>query len=331
MQKFLNDPDEFVDDVLHGVLAAHPRHLTSGTAARSVIRANPPRDQVPIVTGGGSGHLPLFFGYVGDGLVTAAAVGGVFNSPSADLVLSCIRDVDNGSGVLLLYGNYGGDVMNFDLAAELAAAEGIRTVTMLAADDVASAPLAERHRRRGVAGIALLYKLAGAASARGDSLDTISSLLQRATDRLVTVGVALSPCILPAVGRPTFELPAGQMEIGAGLHGEPGVRRESLTQASVIVNQVLELLLNDNGPVAGDRVALLVNGLGSTPLEELYLISGICHDQLRKAGIEVVVPFVGNFATSLEMGGASVSLLPVDDEMQTLLGAPCHAPVMTLW
>src|SRR5579871_867310 len=227
MQKLINQPDAFVDQMLDGVLAAHPDQLKRAeNDPRAIVRADAPvAGKVGIATGGGSGHLPVFMGYVGEGLADGAAIGNVFASPSADQMLEVTRAISSGAGVLYVYGNYGGDVMNFDLAAELAGAEGIQVATVLGADDVASAPKGEEQRRRGIAGIFFLYKVAGAAAARGGSLAEVHAVTARAAANVRSMGVALAPCTLPAAGVPTFDLPDGQMEIGMGIHGEPGVRR----------------------------------------------------------------------------------------------------------
>ena len=226
MQKLINDPKDFVDEVLQGILKAHGDDLKLAGGPRGIVRADAPvRGKVAIVTGGGSGHLPVFMGYVGRGLADGAAIGNVFASPSAEQMLSVVRAIDGGRGVLFLYGNYGGDVLNFGLASELAEAEGIRTETVTAADDIASAPKGDESRRRGIAGIFFLYKVAGASAEEGSDLDAVKAVTEHAAANLRSFGVALAPCIIPAVGHANFELPPGEMEIGMGIHGEPGVRR----------------------------------------------------------------------------------------------------------
>jgi len=326
MQKIINEPKAFVDEMLEGVLLAHPGKLRA-PARRVIVRADSPRPgKVAIVTGGGSGHLPLFMGYVGTGLADGAAVGDVFASPSAEQVLEATKAVDGGAGVLFLYGNYSGDVMNFDLAAELADAEGIPTATLLAADDVASAPKGSEDRRRGVAGIAFLYKVAGARAEEGADLAEVLAVAQRAAAGLRSMGVALSPCTLPAAGRPTFTLPEGEMEIGMGIHGEPGVRRGPLQAADEIAEQLVAQLLPDLPYEEGGEVAVLVNGLGATPKEELYVLYRSVAPRLAAAGLSVARVWVGEYATSLEMAGASVSLMRLDRELKQLLDAPCESP-----
>ena len=326
MQKIINEPRAFVDEMLEGVLLAHPDALRAA-ADRVIVRADAPRPgKVGIVTGGGSGHLPLFMGYVGFGLADGAAVGDVFASPSSEQILEATRAVDGGAGVLYLYGNYSGDVMNFDLAAELAQAEGTEVSTVLGADDVASAPAASAARRRGVAGITFLYKLAGAHAEEGGSLPEVVAVAERAAAGLRSMGVALSPCVVPAAGRPTFSLPAGEMEIGMGIHGEPGVRRAALEPAHQIAEQLVDQIVRDLPYQTGDEVAVLVNGLGATPREELYVLYRSVHAALAGAGLSVRRTWVGEYATSLEMAGASVSVLRLDEELHRLLEAPCESP-----
>jgi dihydroxyacetone kinase len=326
MQKILNDPERFVDEMLEGIVVAHGSELRR-VGPRGIVRAGAPAaGKVAIVTGGGSGHLPVFMGYVGRGLLDGAAIGEVFASPSAEQMLEVTEAVSAGAGVLYLYGNYGGDVMNFDLAAELADASGIEVRTFLAADDVASAPPERAARRRGIAGIFLLYKVAGAAADRGLSLDDVHAVTARAADGLRTMGVALSPCTIPAAGKPTFELPDGQMEIGMGIHGEPGVRRGALEPADRIADELVDAILADRDWPAGSRVAALVNGLGATPKEELYILYRQVAARLAERDLAVHRVWIGEYATSLEMAGASVSLMAVDDELAALLDHPVATP-----
>lgn len=328
MQKILNAPSAFVDETLEGIVLAHPgRYRMVGR--RGIVRGDAPvAGKVAIVAGGGSGHLPLFLGYVGRGLIDGTAVGGVFSSPSADTMLEVTQAIHGGAGVLYLYGNYGGDVMNFDLATEYAKDEGIEVRTILGADDVASAPPDRADRRRGIAGIHLLYKVAGARAAEGATLDEVEAVTRRAAAGLRTMGVALSSCTLPEAGVPTFDLPAGEMEIGMGIHGEPGVRRGPLESADRIAEELVGAIVADLPFAAGDEVAVLVNGLGATPKEELYLLYRRTHHLLAEAGIRVHRVIVGEFATSLEMAGASISLLRLDDELKRLVDAPADSPFM---
>jgi dihydroxyacetone kinase len=329
VQKLINDPDDFADQVLEGILAAHGDQLRRADDPRAIVRADAPvSGKVAIATGGGSGHLPLFMGYVGRGLADGAAVGNVFASPSADQMLAVARAVDGGAGVFFLFGNYSGDSLNFGLAKELAEAEGIPVETLAAADDVASAPRGEEARRRGVAGIFFLYKIAGACAEAGGDLAEVKAVTQRAADGLRSMGVALSACTVPAAGRPTFDVPAGEMEIGMGIHGEPGVRRGPLQTADEIADQLVSTLLADLPYERGDRVDVLVNGLGATPVEELYLLYRRAAVRLDEAGVQARRVWVGEYATSLEMAGASISLLRVDDELARLLDAPATSPFL---
>ncbi|MDO8108350.1 dihydroxyacetone kinase subunit DhaK [Isoptericola sp. b441] len=328
MKKIINKPEDFVDEFVEGILLAHPDLVkTPGDDLRVLVRADAPlTGKVGIVTGGGSGHLPLFKGYVGKGLCSGVAIGNVFSSPSSDQIFEATKAVDGGAGVLYLYGNYGGDVFNFDLAGDLAELEGIETRTVLGRDDVASQPKDRRLDRRGVAGIFFAYKAAGAAAERGDSLDQVAAVAEDVVDHTATMGVGLAPTILPTTGRPSFELPDGEMEIGIGIHGEPGSRRGPLETADEIADHVVGALLEDLGLGEGARVAVLVNGLGATPLEELYLLYRRTHQILAERGIEIVRPYVGEYATSLEMAGASISLLELDDARLQLLDAPALSP-----
>ncbi|MET4638415.1 dihydroxyacetone kinase family protein [Mycetocola sp. 2940] len=328
MRKIINDPANFVDEFLAGIVAAHPSSYRFASAdGRAVIAADAPTaGRVGIVTGGGSGHLPLFMGYVGSGLATGAAIGNVFSSPSPAQILRTTQAVDGGAGVLYLYGNYGGDIYNFDLAAEAAAAEGIRTTTVLGYDDILSAPASAARTRRGVAGLVFAYKIAGASAARGDDLETVERFANAAVDGTRTAGVGLAPTILPAAGKPTFELAEGEMEVGVGIHGESGVRKAAIEPADAIADDLFDRMKDEVGVGPGARLAVLINGLGATPLEELYVLYARVAQRITDAGATVVHNFIGEYATSLEMAGASISLLVVDDDLEQLLAAPASSP-----
>ena len=328
MRKIINDPNDFVDEVVDGILAAHPRMLRAVTSdRRALARADAPiAGHVGIVTGGGSGHLPLFLGYVGEGLCTAVAVGNVFSSPSSEQILAATRAAHGGAGVLYLYGNYGGDVMNFDLAGELALDEGIETETVLGTDDVASAPPSRAAERRGVAGLFFAYKCAGAAAEQGRKLKDVAAVAQAAVTDTRSMGVGLSPTILPAAGKPTFELGPDEMEIGIGIHGERGVRRGRLETADRIAEDLLGKISEDLALSRGDEVTVLVNGLGATPLEELYVLYRYVSRSLEAKGVRIRRPYVGEFATSLEMAGASLSVMRVTPDLAPLLDAPALSP-----
>jgi phosphoenolpyruvate---glycerone phosphotransferase subunit DhaK len=326
MKKLLNDPAAYADQTLTGLCRAHPEfYRLSPESPRVVMR---PDSSVPgrvgIVTGGGSGHLPVFTGYIGRGLLNACAIGDVFASPSADEMAIAMRAASGGAGVLRLYGNYGGDIMNFDMAGEMLDLEGITSTTVKVADDVASAPFAEREKRRGVAGMVYAFKIAGAAADKGFNLQEVTRLGQKAADNSRSMGVALSPCIVPMAGKPTFTLEESEMEIGMGIHGEPGVRRGELKRADVVADEMLDTILAECSLKTGNRVSVLVNSLGATPLEELYILFARVADRLDKVGAQIVMPLVGRYATSMEMAGASITVLLLDPELEELLRAPAE-------
>ncbi|MEU6572693.1 dihydroxyacetone kinase subunit DhaK [Streptomyces sp. NPDC046805] len=328
MKKIINKPEDFVDEMIEGILLAHPdRVKTPGDDRRILVRADAPvTGKVGIVTGGGSGHLPLFKGFVGQGLCSGVAIGNVFSSPSSQQCFEATKAVDGGAGVLYLYGNYGGDVFNFDLAVDLAELEDIKTRTVLGRDDVASQPKERKNDRRGVAGIFFAYKAAGAAAERGDTLDEVAAIAEDVVEHTATMGIGLSPTILPTTGAPSFDLPDGEMEVGIGIHGEPGIHRGPLETADAITDRIVDALVSDLEIVSGDRVAVLVNGLGATPLEELYLMYRRTHQVLSERGVTIERKYVGEYATSLEMAGASISLLKLDDARLELLDAPASSP-----
>ena len=324
-KKLINDPKTIIEEMLEGVVAAHPRHLRQlPDSPRSVVAVEGPRaGKVGLVVGGGSGHEPSFLGFVGRGLADAAAVGNVFASPPPDPIVACAKAVDGGAGVLFVYGNYAGDVMNFDMAAELAGLDGLETRTVVSTDDIASAPRAARDKRRGVAGNLFVFKVAGAACDAMKPLAECERLTRKANDRTFTVGVALSPCSLPHTLTPNFEIGADEMEIGMGIHGEPGVSREPVGTADAVVDDIMDRIFAEMPAQRGDRVAVLVNSLGATPLMELYLLNRRVHQRLAARGIGVHGTWVGPYCTSLEMAGASVTLMLLDDEMAELLDRPC--------
>jgi dihydroxyacetone kinase-like protein len=327
MKKFLNKPEHFVDEMIQGIMAAHPKQLTYvNDDLRCVVSATGKAGKVGIATGGGSGHLPLFLGYVGEGVLDGCSVGGVFQSPSAEQMFEVTKAIDKGAGVLYIYGNYGGDVMNFDMAAEMADMEDIRVEQVVAGEDVASSKKGEEHKRRGVAGIFFVYKVAGACAADLKTLDEVKRVAQKAADNVRTMGVALSPCIVPEVGKPSFSIGENEMEIGMGIHGEPGIEKGPLKSADEVVQQMLDAIVADLPYNKGDEVAVLMNGLGATPKEELYIMYRKVHEMLQEKGISVFHVYVGEFATSMEMAGASISLLKLDDELKTYLAKPARTP-----
>jgi dihydroxyacetone kinase-like protein len=328
MKKFINDPERVVDDMLEGLLLAHSDQLRSVRGDnRSLVRADAPvQGKVAIATGGGSGHLPLFLGYVGKGMLDGVSVGEIFASPSAQKMLDVTRSIHGGKGVLYIYGNYGGDVMNFDTAVEMAETEDIRVETVIATDDVASMPKGLEQQRRGVAGMFYLYKLAAAKAEAGADLGEVKRIAEKANARVRTMGVALSSCVLPAVGHPTFEIGDDEMEIGMGIHGEPGIHRGKIETADEVAKTLVSSILADLPIGKGEKVSVLVNGLGATPLEELYIVYRAVHKHLEEKGITVHSRYIGEFATSMEMAGLSVSLLHLDEEMIELVDHPFRTP-----
>ncbi|MGS4946097.1 dihydroxyacetone kinase subunit DhaK [Meridianimarinicoccus sp. RP-17] len=325
MKKILNAPEAYVDEMLSGLIAAHPEYYRlHGESGKVVARATPGKaGKVGIVTGGGSGHLPVFTGYVGTGLLDACAIGDVFASPSAEQMADAIRAADQGAGVLRLYGNYGGDVMNFDMAGDLVEFDDIACTTVLLTDDVASAPPAEAEKRRGVAGMVYAFKIAGAAAEEGRDLDAVTAVAQKAADACRSIGVALSSCTVPQAGKPTFDIADDEIEMGMGIHGEPGVWRGKLRTADQIAGEMIDRLLADMPLGQGDRVSILVNSLGATPPEELYILYNVVKARLEGEGATIVMPLVGRYATSMEMAGVSFTLIKLDDELESLLKAPC--------
>jgi dihydroxyacetone kinase-like protein len=329
VKKILNDPVEFVAEMLDGLLKAHSDLLSCAAGDRQcIVRAGSPVEgKVALATGGGSGHLPVFLGYVGKGLLDGCAVGDVFQSPSADRMLEVTKHIHGGKGVVYIYGNYGGDVMNFDMAAEMAdMEEDIDVRTVLVRDDVASAPPEQADRRRGVAGMVFAFKVAGAKADLGGSLDEVEAIAHKALDNIRTMGVALSPCTVPAAGRPTFTIGEDEMEIGMGIHGEPGVKREQLQSADVIAERIVTTILADIALAAGDEVAVMVNSLGATPPEELYILFRKVHQMLNDQSVGVYRAYIGEFATSMEMAGASITLFKLDAELKALLDHPAQSP-----
>lgn len=334
MKKILNTPENFVNEMLEGIYTAHPDMVKPAAGnLHCLVSEKKTKGKVGIATGGGSGHLPLFLGYVGAGMLDGCSIGDVFQSPSAEQMLNITKEIDSGAGVLYIYGNYNGDIFNFDTAAEMAGfEENIRVESVVTGEDVASPSPSEtggKNVRRGVAGIFFVYKCAGAAAAEMMSLDEVKRIAEKACANVRTMGVALTPCIVPRVGRPTFQLGENEMEIGMGLHGEPGMRRGKLLKADEIVDEMIAPIINDITFIAGDEVAVLVNGLGATPLEEQYVMYRRVAHVLKGKGISVFKVYVGEYATSMEMAGASISLFRLDEELKRLLAAPANTPFFT--
>jgi dihydroxyacetone kinase-like protein len=329
MRKFLNDPEQVVKESLVGLAAAHGDLLRYDAENQVVIRKDAPRQgKVALVSGGGSGHEPLHGGFVGIGMLDAACPGEVFTSPVPDQMLAATKAVNGGAGVIHIVKNYTGDVMNFKLAAEEAADEGIEVESVLIDDDVAVQDSLYTAGRRGVGATVLAEKIAGAAAERGDSLAEVAALARRVNDRSRSFGVALSSCTPPAAGKPIFELPEGEMEVGIGIHGEPGRRRSQLGSAHEIAATMVEAVVSDLKPASGSRVLVFVNGMGGTPLLELYLLYGEVERQLREANLQPVRNLVGSYITSLEMAGASLTLLELDGQLTELWDAPVRTPAL---
>ena len=324
-KKLINNPKAIIEEMLEGVIKAHPRHLTQIPGhPRAVVARNGPRPgKVGLVIGGGSGHEPTFLGFVGKGLADAAAIGNVFASPPPDPIYECAKAANGGEGVLFMYGNYAGDVMNFDMAAELAAMDNIKVRTVLTTDDVASAPSDRKKERRGVAGNVFIFKAAGAACDKMWTLDECERAARKANDLTYTMGVALAPCSLPHTLRHNFEIGPDDMEIGMGIHGEPGVAREPLKSADAVTDEILDRIFAEMPASRGDKVAVLVNSLGSTPLMELYVMNRRVRQRLDAKGIGVHATWVGHYCTSLEMAGASLTLTLLDRELTELIDHPC--------
>jgi dihydroxyacetone kinase-like protein len=329
MKKLLNDPAAVVKESLTGLAAAHSDLLRYDANAQIVVRRDAPvQGKVGLVSGGGSGHEPLHGGFVGKGMLDAACPGEVFTSPVPDQMLAATKAVDGGAGVIHIVKNYTGDVMNFKLAAEDAADEGIEVESVLIDDDVAVEDSLYTAGRRGVGATVLAEKIAGAAAERGAEVNAVAAVARRVNERSRSFGIALSSCIPPAAGNPIFDLPDGQMEVGIGIHGEPGRRREALASAHEIGDLLVDAVVSDRQPADGAEVLAFVNGMGGTPQIELYLLYGEVERALRDRGLTPARQLVGSYITSLEMAGASLTLLELDDELRELWDAPVHTPAL---
>jgi phosphoenolpyruvate---glycerone phosphotransferase subunit DhaK len=327
MKKLMNNPADYVDESLDGLCEAFDGYRRTGRAGRVVARDDAPvPGKVGVVTGGGFGHLPVFAGYVGSGMLDACAVGNVFAGPPADICADAIRAANGNVGVLCVLGNYGGDRMSFAQACDEFSDDGGSTATVIVADDVASAQPAEAAKRRGVAGMVFAFKVAGASAARGDDLDTVAALTRRTVELTRSIGVALSPCLIPGASEPGFSVPDGKIEIGMGIHGEPGVEERALAAADEVTTAMIDRLLADGAAKGSRRVAVLVNSLGATPLEELLIVYRHVWRLLRAQDIEIARRYVGHYATSMEMAGCSISLLDLDQDIDALLTAPTGCP-----
>lgn len=328
MKKIINDPRQYTDDMLKGIYSAHGDAVKYVEGdLRCYCTAKKKEGKVAIITGGGTGHLPLFLGYVGENLLDGCGVGGVFQSPSAEQIYNVSKEVEAGAGILYLYGNYTGDIMNFDMAAEMCEMDDIETKSIVGADDVNSNENPET--RRGVAGIFFMYKCAGAKAALMGNLEEVLAAAQKAKDNTRTVGFALTPCIIPEIGHSNFTLGENEMAMGMGIHGEPGIWNGPVKTAEELAKESLDTLLLDMPLKEGEEVCILINGLGATSIEELYILSGNVNTLLKEKGIRIYRTFVGEYATSMEMAGASISICKVDEEMKEWIDMPVNTPFYT--
>ncbi|CAM3172910.1 dihydroxyacetone kinase subunit DhaK [Filibacter tadaridae] len=332
MKKLINNPRYVVEEMIEGYVLAHPNHVRQlSENARSIVTAKETREgKVGVLIGGGSGHEPAFMGYVGDGMADGVAVGNIFASPPPDPILEATKVIDKGEGVVYIYGNYAGDLMNFSMAAELADLEsGIKVGSVIVTDDVASAPKDEMEKRRGIAGEFFVTKAAGAAADKGFGFDDVVRIAQKANDSMRTMGVGLTPCSLPQTGKPSFELEENEMEIGLGHHGEPGLEKGELQPADQVVDRLVRDIFADMPIESGEKVAVLVNGLGSTTRMELYIMFRRVKHLLNEKGIVIHRSYVGDYSTSLEMGGASITIMKLDDELAELVDHPADCAMYT--
>ncbi|MFC6718828.1 dihydroxyacetone kinase subunit DhaK [Natrialbaceae archaeon GCM10025810] len=325
MKKLINDPENVVDEMLDGMVAAYPDRLRRLDGTNVLVRNDAPvDDKVGIVSGGGSGHEPTHAGYLGDGMLDGAAAGEVFTSPTADEINETIQACDAGEGVLCVVKNYEGDVMNFDTAAEMAAMEDVDVEQVVVNDDVAVEDSTYTSGRRGVCGTIFVHKVAGAAAERGEDLDEVRRVAEKVVDNVGTMGMALTSCVTPEKGAPTFDLGDDEIELGIGIHGEPGVERTDMMDADEIAAELTTAVLEDVEPEG--EVATIVNGMGGTPLSELFIVNRAVQDHLEDEGLETWDTWVGDYMTSLEMAGCSVTVLDLDDELKGLLSDPANTP-----
>ena len=324
MKKIINNPNDVVSECLKGMALAHPS-LKYTPRLEVISRQKKIEGKVGVISGGGSGHEPAHAGYVGCGMLDAAVAGNMFSSPDPERIIRGIKEADGGSGVLMIIKNYSGDVMNFEMAADMAGMDGIRVESVVVRDDVAVPDSTYSTGRRGISGTVFVHKIAGAAAEKGYSIDQVKMVAQKAGDKVRSMGMAMTPCILPAVGKPGFTLGEEEVEIGMGIHGEPGVARTDIKTARQTADILLEKILADMD-FTNSEVALMVNGLGGTPLMELYILNNEVRRVLDENGVTVYKTFVGNYMTAIEMAGCSISLLRLDDELKMLLDAPCNTP-----
>ena len=326
MQRVINDPNRVVEDMLKGFVKSH-QDLVAPTGNDRVLKYKnaPISGKVAVVTGGGSGHKPAFIGYIGKNMVDAVAVGEIFSSPSAKAFYDAFKTADSGAGVACLYGNYAGDNMNVKMAIEMAEDDGIKVKTVVANDDVPSAPVDEKNKRRGVAGEVLMWKVGGAKASLGGTLDEVIAVSQKAIDNTRSIGIGLTPCTIPAVGHPNFSIDSGKMEVGIGHHGEPGIEVMDITTADEMAQKMVDAVLPDLPFAENDEVVVLISGLGATPVMELYILFDKVEELLQNKGIKVYRPYVGNYFTSLEMMGVTLTIMKLDHELKELIDVEANS------
>lgn len=327
MKKMYNSVENIVSEMVKGIVKANENHLEQLLDLPVIVRKNKKEGKVALVSGGGSGHEPAHAGYVGEGMLDAAVIGEIFTSPSADKVYEAIKKVDSGKGVLLIIKNYSGDIMNFEMAAEMAEMEGIKVGKIVVDDDIAVENSTYTIGRRGIAGTVLVHKILGAAAELGYSLEELEILGKKVISNLKTMGMALKPCFVPTSGKESFELKKDEVEIGLGIHGEPGTHREKFQGANHHIDYLLEKILNQSN-IKDEEVVVLINGLGETTLMELYVINNRVYDKLEDAGVKILETLVGNYMTSLDMGGFSITILKLDNEMKKLFSLKADTPAI---
>jgi dihydroxyacetone kinase-like protein len=328
MKKYINNPNNVVDESIEGYLAAYPQYVKKIKDIRVLVRKNKPqKPKVAVITGGGSGHKPAFIGYIGEGLVDGAAAGEVFAAPPADWIYKATKELDMGKGVIYLYGNFSGDIMNFRLAKTLAEADGIKVEEVIAYDDIVSAPEGDIKKRRAIAGEVIMWKIGGAAAEEGMSLPDVKKISEQAVFNTRSMGVGTYPPVIPATGKKSFELEEDEMEIGVGHHGEPGVKKAKIKPVDSIVEELLDRIISDLPFKSKDKVSVLINGLGATPYQELYIVNRKVRQMLDRYKIKTVITYVGEYFTSLEMAGFSITLTRLDENLERLVLARADAPM----
>ncbi len=331
MKKIINNPKNVVDEMLNGIVKAHPEYLRRLEGFDVLVRKDAPvKGKVALVSGGGSGHEPSHGGFVGEGMLDAAVAGEVFTSPTPDQVFEAIKAVGSEEGVLLIIKNYSGDVMNFEMAKDMAEMEGIKVETVIVNDDVAVEDSTYTTGRRGIAGTVLVHKLAGAAAEKGMDLENVKRVAEKVIANTRSMGMSLTPCIVPQAGKPSFELEEDEMEVGLGIHGEPGIYKRKIMNADEITKLLLDKILEDIKIEEKEEVAVLVNGLGGTPIMELYIVNREVHELLEEKNISIYKTIVGNFMTSLEMAGFSITILKLDEELKELLDFKANTPALKI-